>query len=111
MTPFTLITVAALVVAGAFLSVGVVLALALVWQGRRIGDVATVRADLDTLRAEHRNLDEIFESYRTRNAQRVSSAVQRSKKETEESPAPPPIVSRDDIVRRFNDQRSNSGTG
>lgn len=104
----TLIMVIACGVALAFLSIGIVLAIALLWSGRRVGDVATVRADLDTLRTMHRNLDEIFTSYTKRDAQRESTASKRAKKiEQEETPAAPQIASRDDIVRVFlNDTRA-----
>jgi ribosomal 50S subunit-associated protein YjgA (DUF615 family) len=53
--------------------------------------VSDLRAELSTLSAQHRNLDEIFESYRKRDAQRVSTSVRRAKKEEEEEPETPPI--------------------
>lgn len=114
MTTSILITVIAGGLGLAFGSVGIVLAVLLLWQGRRIGDASILRQDLDTVRTQVRNLDEIFESYRTRAAQRVSTDVQRSKREaaaTSEAAAPTPILSRDDIVKRFNESRSATGSG
>lgn len=81
--------------------VGIVLACLLVWTARRVGDVSQVRGELSTLSAQHRNLDEIFDSYRKRDAQRVSTINRREKKAQDESPDPPPITSREDIVRLF----------
>jgi hypothetical protein len=84
MTTFTLITGIVLLLGAVLSGIGVVLACLLVWTGRRVGDVSDVRADLATLSAQHRNLDEIFESYRKRDAQRVSTSVRRAKKEEAE---------------------------
>lgn len=81
MTTYTLITVTVLLLGAVLSGVGIVLACLLVWTARRLGDVSDVRADLATLSAQHRNLDEIFESYRKRDAQRASTSSKRSKKE------------------------------
>lgn len=102
MTMSTLITVIVLLLGAALLSAGTVLGALLVWTARRVGDVNEVRAELSAVRADHRNLDEIFESYRKRDAQRVSTVVQREKKKkAEEDDAPPPEMSRDDLVRMY----------
>lgn len=109
MTTFTLITATVLCLGAALLSGAIVLACILIWTARRIGDVSTIREDLSTLRADHRNLDEIFESYRKRDAQRVSTVVQRAKKtqsEEEEAPAPR-LVTREDIVALYERQKQN----
>jgi hypothetical protein len=110
MTTFTLITVTVLLLGAALSCAAIVLGFLLVWTARRIGDVSTIREDLSTLRADHRNLDEIFESYRKRDAQRVSTVVQRAKKETvsEEDP-PAPIMTREDIVSLYERKSKNGG--
>jgi hypothetical protein len=73
-------TAAALLLAGVSLLASSVLSVALLWTGRRVADAFKLQGALDTLRKEHRNLDEIFEAYRKRDAQRVSTATQRRKK-------------------------------
>jgi ribosomal 50S subunit-associated protein YjgA (DUF615 family) len=76
-----------------------------------VGDVSNVRADLSTLNAQHRNLDEIFESYRKRDAQRVSTSVRRAKKEETDSEDPAQTTlfqTAEDIVKTFEGrQRGN----
>lgn len=107
----TLTMVIGVGVALAFASVGIVLAALLIWQGRRIGDSSLVRQDLDTLRKEHRNLDELFESYRKRDAGRASADIRKTKKqeaEVESSAQTTPIASRDDIVRAFENMRQQN---
>jgi len=94
------------VVEVAFASVCIVLASALVWQARRIGDAATIRQDLDTVDKKLENLSEIVTSYIKRDAQRVSAAVQRAKKtapqETEvDTPEETMIRTPEDIVKVF----------
>lgn len=103
MTTFTLITVIAFGLAVALASVAIVLAVILLWTARRVGDLTLVKADVDTLRTQHRNLDEIFESYRKRDATRDSRAraPRKEKEETEEATVTPVIQTRDDIVREF----------
>jgi flagellar basal body-associated protein FliL len=101
MTPFTLITVIVLVLGVALLSTALVLGALLVWTARRIGDANEVRSDLSTLRTDHRNLDEIFESYRKRDAQRVSTSVQRAKKNEETELEEKAPLTREGIVELF----------
>jgi hypothetical protein len=87
MTSFTLMTVAALGLALVSLLASSVLVCALLYSVRRLQTpeamatkLLAVAGDLSLLRKEYRNLDEIFESYRKRDANRVSQAVQRTKK-------------------------------
>lgn len=110
MTTFTLTTVAVLLLGSVLSGVGIVLACLLVWTARRMGDVSQVRGELSTLSTQFRNLDEIFESFRTRDAQRASTASKRAAKEAQaDPPAQIPITNRDDIVRLFESQRKGNG--
>lgn len=107
----TSMMVGVLALAVVSLIANLILSALLLWAGRRYmeaaalhGELTTVRNNLSTLRKDHNNLDEIFESYRKRDAVRVSNAVQRRKKaeQQEENEQPPDSVefkSGDDVVR------------
>lgn len=107
MTTFTSITVIVFAVAFALLLVDGVLAVILIWTARRVGDSSQLASALDTLRTRHRNLDELFESYRKRDAQRVSTAAQRRQKDEKQDAEelPPAPLNRDDIVSLWERQR------
>lgn len=110
MTMSTLITVIVLLLGGALLSAALVVGLALLWTARRIGDSSQFHGELDSLRTQIKNLDDFLETYRKRDAQRVSTSVQRSKREKEEDAEIPPstaVRNGDDIVKRFLEGRSS----
>ena len=90
-----------------------VLGAVLLWAGRRLLDtqkayseVTAVKGKLSNVATELRNLDELFESYRKRDAQRVSSAKQRSQKasqkdDQEEEQAELTFETAEDVLKRF----------
>jgi len=97
------------VVVVALLAVEVILGALILWTYRRLkavqeilDDSGKVRRDLDVLRSALKNLDEMFESYKARAAQRASTDSKNLRKGVTEMPEiSPPILTRDDIVRRF----------
>jgi hypothetical protein len=107
MTTFTLITGFVFVLGAALLSAALVLAFALLWTARRVGDSQQFQGQLDSIRTEVKNLDDFLESYRKRDAQRVSTIVQRAKKNGAQQSEVPPFISemsRDDLVKAYDER-------
>lgn len=95
MTTFTLTMVIAAVLVAALLSGTLVLGALLVWTGRRVGDAAEYRGELDAFRTQLKNLDDFLETYRKRDAQRASTVAQRTKKAN--GAAPPEETTEEEI--------------
>lgn len=114
MTTYILTTVIVLGVGLVLSGIGILLAVAVVWTGRRIGDASEIRGMVHTVDTKIENLSEMFESYRKRDAQRESTAAKRTRTTTvratdqEEKEVVPEessvIRSGDDVLKLFERQ-------